>query len=326
LETSNLGTRIVKGVLNNVDLSNGRLIYRTKHWPSLDEGVTDIRLNVFDVKELDTQMLFDTQSRELKKSEPQPRYQRRLNPKKDNGGSSRYLLMDDLSLFISNSLTGVALYGDTLCKFNDYDQPATFARVAVSSNIYRINGQVMLRKNYNDTVFRVIPPNRLVPAYVMQWGDYKPDINQYASGSDLDGKLVLRNWVETLRYIFVEYTEGRAYVGRWAQGKVRHHWAIFDKTAKTLTHHLTSPIPAMREVKVGTMTVPNPIPAMFENDIEPVGMPFWPNGVNHKNEMYMTFSREQIKDYISTGRYQNDKLQAIYNDLADDGFCIMIVK
>jgi hypothetical protein len=68
------------------------------------------------------------------------------------------------------------------------------------------------------------------------------------------------------------------------------------------------------------------LPAMFENDIDHVGMPFWPTGLNHKDEMYMTFSREEIKSYIATGKFQNDKLQAIYDNMSDDGFCIMLVK
>ena len=325
LETSSLGARVVRGIYGNIDLLNGSLMYRSLHWPSLDEGITDMQLNVCDVNELDARMLFNIQSRELKNSNLQPKYQRRVDPK-NSAGTTRFLLMDDLSLFNSNSLTGVAIYGDTLCQFNDYDQPTTIVRVSVRPQIYRMDGHVMLRQGYNDTVFRVMPPNRLTPAYVMQWGEYKPDINQYAAGSDLEEKLVLQEWIETPRHIFIEYTEGRSYPARWRQGKVKFHWAIYDKTAKTLTHHLVSPIPAMREANVGTMTSPVPLPAMFENDIEPVGMPFWPKGVNHKDEMYMTFSREQIKSYIATGKFQNDKLQAIFDNMPDDGFYLMMVK
>jgi hypothetical protein len=330
LETSSTSTRIVHGILNNVDLLNGRLIYRTYYWPSPDEGVTDIRVNVFDVNELNAQMLFNIQPRELRNTEPKPKYQWRVTPANRSAGfSSRYLLMDDQSLFISNSLTGVAIYGDTLCKFNDYDLPTLAPdarRVVSTSYTYRIDGQVMLQREMNDTVFRVIPPNRFIPAYIMNWGEYKPDINQHAAGSDLDGKLVQRNWVETLHYIFIEYTEGRAYPARWNQGKVKHHWAIYDKTAKTLLHHLTPDIPPMIEAKGAPFSTRMPISPLFENDIEPVGMPFWPIGVNHKGEMYMTFSKEQIKSYIKTERFQNDKLQEIYVNMPDDGFCLMIVK
>jgi len=324
LESSDLGTRIVNGMKSgaNIDLFKGKLIFRTTYWPSLDEGTLEIRLNVFDVKELDAQI----QSGEQRKKEPQPTYQRRLDPTKDSGLLSRYLLLDDSSFFISNSLTDITIYGDTLCKFNDYPRPSTFDRTGARPTIYRINRQVMLRKNYNDTIFRVVPPNRLMPVYVMQWGQYKPDINQQAAGSDLEGKLVLRDWIETSRYIFIEYTEGRAYPARWIQGKVKFYYAIYNKTTKKLFHHITSTLPPMREAKMGTMLTSIPLPPMFENDIEPVGMPFWPNGLNHKDEMYMTFSKEQIKSYIATERFSNDKLQSIYDAMPDDGFCLMTVK
>ena len=316
LESITLGkityTRVVSGVLFNVDLLNGKLISRTCQWPSYNE----VRLNVFDVKELDVQMRFNHQSGELKNFNPQPKYQRRIPPKKDNGLSSRYLLMDEMSLFISNSLTGVAVYGDTLCKFSNYDQPVIDrvfqqmgAGVYEPSNVYRINGQIMLKTGFNDTVFRITPPNRLTPVYVMNWGNFKPDISAYVAGSDLEGKLALSSLVETRQFIFIHYTEGRDFPRRRDEGKVKDKWAVYDKTAKTVTHHISS------DEQV-----------MFENDIEPAGMPFYPTGINHRDEMYMTFSKEKIKNYITTGKYRNDKLQIIYDNMIDDGFYLMIVK
>jgi hypothetical protein len=127
---------------------------------------------------------------------------------------TQYLLMDDQSVFINNSLTSTTIYGDTLCKFNDYNQPTLapeLRKVSLFSNIYRMNGQVTLRKTGNDTVFRVVPPNRFLPAYVMQWGEYKPDINQHAAGSTLEGKFVLSGWIETPRFIFTAYPESVSY-------------------------------------------------------------------------------------------------------------------
>ena len=327
LEKSNMGVRVVNGILNNVDLLDGRLIFRTFHWTSLDEGITDIRLNVFDVKELDSRMLSIFQTGEIKKDFVQPQYQRQLSQTKGSGGMSKYLLLDDQSIFNSSTLTGVSIYGDTLCKFTNYDIPSiTNPRIVFFWHTYRIAGQAMLQNEYNDTVFQVIPPNQLAPRYVMKWGDYKPDINQYAAGSDLEGKFVLDNWVETSRYIFIGYTEGRSYPIRISQGKVKFHYALYDKTMKTLTHFLTSTIPPMIEAKTGPFSSLLPIPPMIENDIEPVGMPFWPKGVNHNDEMYMIFSKEQIKKYIATGKFKNDKLKAIAGNMPDDGFCIMIVK
>ena len=307
------GFRIVKGVLNNIDLYNGTLIFRTKRWPSLEERLTDVRLNVFDVKDLTAQMLFNTQSGEFN-PEPQPKYQRQLSLTRDIGAFSNFFLLNAHSLFISTSFTNIALYGDTICRFNNYNRPVLRAgagtMVVMPPSVYRIDGQLMLRKIHNDTVFRVIPPNRLVPSYILQWGEYRPDMDLWLAGSDLEGKLVIGSWVETLRFIFIRYTEGRSYPERRDEGKVKDHWAIYDKAAKTLTHHITS---AQRYV-------------LFENDIDPVGMPFYPTGLNHRNEMYRLFSKEQVKNYIATGNYQNDKLQAIHDNMPDGSFCLMIVK
>ena len=303
---------------NNIDLLNGNLIYRTHYKNAADDRIYEFWMNVFDVKELDTQMRFNFQSGELKANFAQPTYQRRISPANIRRG---FMMMNDRSLFSINSLSGamtsIDITGDTLCKFNDYDRTES-ANVVNFSSLYRINGKVMLRKSYNDTIFRIEPPNRFVPAYVMQWGAYKPDRTQHAAGSDLEGKLVFSNWIETSRYIFIEYTEGRNYPKRLRQGKVGFHWAIYDKTAKTLTHLLASTTPAMIEDSV--------YPPLIENDIDPVGMPFWPKRVNHKGDMYMTFSKEQISRYIATGKFNNDKLQTIHDNMPDDGFYIMVVK
>jgi len=314
-----MGTRIVNGIVGNVDLLNGKLIFRTRHWPS-GEDIRDMRLNVFDVKELDAQMRFNIQSGELKNLNIQPKYQRRLELTKEIGLLSGFLLMDDQSLFIENSLTGITVYGDTLCKFNDYDtykiRPGQSVIPSVPSKTYRFDGNVMLKKSNNDTIFRVAPPNRLIPVYVMRWGEYKPDINVYMGLGNLEGKLIYCDWVETSRFIFIRYSEGTKSLTN--KNQIKFHLSVYDKTAKTLTHHLTSGI--------RTFIRDTEIPPLFENNIDPVGMPFYPEGLNHRNEMYMTFNKEKVKDYIASGKLQNNKLQAICNNMSDDGFCLMIVK
>jgi len=234
-------------------------------------------------------------------------------------GRATYLWLDNETLFTSHTLTNILTKGDTLCKFNDYDIPTIKPQAQmlfVKSETYRINGHVMLQKNHNDTVFLVAPPNMLIPAYVMKWGNYKPDLNQHIAGSALEGKFVLSKWIETPKFIFIYYTDGRDYPVHRDEKKVKDYWAIYNKSTKTLTHHVPS---IMVEKPYSAYT-------MFENNIESVGMPFYPKGVNHKGEMYMIFSKEDIKDYISTGKFPKDKLQAIYNNMPEDSFCLMLVK
>jgi len=54
-------------------------------------------------------------------------------------------------------------------------------------------------------------------------------------------------------------------------------------------------------------------------------MPFWPEGVNHKGEMYMLFSKETLKRIIEKGMNRNDRLQVIYENMSDEEICIMYV-
>ena len=314
------GDPIISGISSNADLLNGALVFHSQQRSSTPDVETDYYLNVFDVKELDAQMRLNINTEETGKKSAKPQYQRQINATRIGGGN--YMLTDNQSLFNSRSLTGVSIYGDTLCKFVDYDRPtrSIVERTGAFSSIYRIGGQVMLHKGHNDTIFRVEPPNRFVPTYVMQWGEHKPDINEYRAGGDLIGAFVIREWTETFRFIFIEYTEGRSYPIRIDAGKVKFHWAIYDKVKKTLTHILLPSSYAKAQGRTLSF------PPMFENDIEPVGMPFWPKGVNHRNEMYMVFSKEQVNKYISTALYQNDKLQTIHDNMPDDGICIMIVK
>jgi hypothetical protein len=183
----------------------------------------------------------------------------------------------------------------------------------------------MMQKGLNDTVFRVSPPNRFTPAYVMRWGKYKPDIQAYMTLGKMDGKFFLKDWVESPRYIFIYYTEGTGSPINRKDGKVKDYWAIYDKTAKTLTHPVSDKM-TMREVNSPNFKYNKPMTALIENNIDLVGMPFWPEGLNHKGEMYMIFSKKDVKIYIDSGKFQKDKLQSLYDNLTDEGFYLMLVK
>ena len=297
-----------------MDLLNGKLVYFI-----YETATPNGWLNMIDVNDIKSQKPLFTPTEEVKKNGIEPTYQRAVNRRKAGLGS--FLWLDDESLFIRSSLTNISLNGDTLCKFGDYDQPTISREVWRDwddSRSYRVDGLVTLQKGFNDTVFRVIPPNRLLPVYVTNWGAYKPDINEFVAAGAMKGKFILSNWIETTRFIFIHYHEGRVNAFLRLEGKVKDHWAIFDKTKKTLTHILLPGTSAL----IGLI----PIPPLLENDIEPIGMPFYPNGVNHKGEMYMTFTKLDVKKYIDSGKFQKAKLQAIYDSMPDDSFCLMLVK
>jgi len=289
-------------VFGNIDLLNGKLIVRIN-----SPGANGVQLSFFDVKEMYAHFFLNNQSAEIRNYGIKPQYKRELN-RFGYRPFQRYLFLDDQTIFVNN-LTITSLYGDTLCKFNDYYKPTVIGPQNSGTDIFRFNGQIMLRRELNDTIFKVIPPNRLLPSYIMNWGKYKPDINIHASGAPLIGKFVFNKWIETPRFIFIYYSEELDLsISRQDREKYRNHLAIYNKNSKTLTHHATSDIFDL-----------------IENDIEPIGMPFLPEGINHKGEMYMIFTKESIKRIIDNRSNQNDKLKTIYENLTDGEICIMIV-
>jgi len=319
-EETPYGTAQISGTLfrSNIDLLNGKLVART-----FDER--NMNLSFYDIATIDAQMRTLLLPQEVKTVGADPQYQRQIRGHPFFMPS--ILLNSDQSLFASNLIL-TSLYGDSLCKFTDYDtysiRPGQGVIPNIRSKIYRYNGHVNLQKALNDTVFRIAPPNRLTPVYIMRWGENKPDIQYYMTLGNLDGKLLLQEWVESLFYIFIYYTEGSNSPNSRREGKVKDHWAIYDKTAKKLTHHRPVTI-AIRYI-TGSSKYREPMPAVIENDVEPVGMPFWPEGINHRGEMYMVFSKSDVKIYLDSGKFANEKLQAIYDKMPDDSFCLMTVK
>jgi len=318
-QTDSNAPRFVAGtdILSNIELINGNLVVQ------IVGQDRNVQLSFFDVNEMNAQMFFNYQSNEMRNIGVKPHYQRRLDIIFRN--RHKNFLMEAQTIF-NNNLTITSINGDTLCKFSNYDQPTIDSIMYIRGvgsvpaiNTYRVNGNVMLQIGHNDTIFRVMPPNRLIPAYLLNWGNYKPDLRKFVAGGDLDGKFVPRSWLETPRFIFIYY------VGRLGGTPTNEtdHWAIYDKKTKTLTHHVTTNNFILNNLLVtgvrGTISV------LLENDIDPVGMPFCPQGVNHRGEMYMVFSKVTIKRYIENVMNRNDRLQAIYEKMTDDEVCIMIV-
>ena len=266
------------------DLLNGKLLFRTT-----EEGVEGF--NILDIANLS------------ENANLQPTFQRSLPSGIDRGFWTRYFLIDEHSYFVTESLTAMSIQsGDTLFRIHNYYRPTfTASNVPiVPTSSYRINGKLMMQIAHNDTVFALTPPNRVEPAFVMEWGEFRSDMNRRANGLPQNDRFLLQNWVETQHHIFIEYSKGD---GRNAP----RHRAIFDKEAKTLTHHTTPTL-------------------LFENNIDPVGMPFFPQGINHRGEMYMFFSKEQVQQQIATGKFNNSRLQTLYNRMPDGSFYLMIVR
>ncbi|MDR1171931.1 MAG: DUF4933 domain-containing protein [Bacteroidales bacterium] len=210
--------------------------------------------------------------------------------------------IDDHSIIDARSFASFSLRGDTLCRFTDYEARNGITNPE-SSALYRINGELTLRKAYNDTVFRVTAPNCWVPAYVVSFGEYRASPEESRKGSDMAGKLIPRSWYETPAHIYITYCEGRDYPNRRNREKVPYWGCVYNKATRQLVH---------QEHNEHTY-----VPLSFENDLDPDGIPFWIQGVTEAGELYMTVTKEDIKERIASRQYP-ETAQKLYDSMSEN--------
>ena len=132
--------------------------------------------------------------------------------------------------------------GDTLCQFTDYDRIVNFShgnyRIHARLISYNYDQLVTIKPEYNDTVFRLMPPNRLLPVYVIDFGEYKVN---YMDGLnpdfDLSEKYMLYSLHESNNFLFLRFTRNHDGVTNRKKNAVKFYNAIFFKKEGKLYHH-----------------------------------------------------------------------------------------
>jgi hypothetical protein len=178
--------------------------------------------------------------------------------------------------------------GDTLCKFTDYDRIVNFTqpnyRHSVNLESYTFNGLLTIKQEYNDTVFRLIPPNRLLPAYIISFGENKV---KYMDGLnpefDLSGKYLLNSLIETNDFLLIRYTQNADVSNNRRKGTVKFYNVLFDKKQGNIYEEPNFSL----------------LPEGIRNDLDG-GMPFWPDFITPQGEMMKLVSGKMMKDYLSS--------------------------
>lgn len=109
-------------------------------------------------------------------------------------------------MFVRNSR------GDTLTSFKKHElinnYTKTVKRTTDSGNKYVKKGSLFLRTDFNDTIFKVIPPNRLLPIYTLNLGQYKVSKqNGVDPGYSLQGKIIPQEWADAKNHIFLTFSK-----------------------------------------------------------------------------------------------------------------------
>lgn len=182
--------------------------------------------------------------------------------------------------------------GDTLCQFSDYDRIVNFSftntRRPVELVSYSYNGQLTLKPEYNDTVFRLIQPYRLLPAYTIDFGKNKfSNMEGLNANFDLSDKYVLKSLHETRGFLFIRYTQNSDSPNNRKKNSVKFYNTLFDKKEGKIFHH------------TGVTLVPEGL----KNDLDG-GMPFWPDFISPQGEMMKLVSGRAIKDYVNSEEFK----------------------
>jgi hypothetical protein len=187
--------------------------------------------------------------------------------------------------------------GDTLCVFKDYDRIINFSKPNYRNpeklSCYYFNGLLTFKQEYNDTVFRLIPPDRILPTFIIEFGDSKVN---YMDGLnpdfDLSGKYFLNTIQESNDFLFICYIQ--YYTPASKKGKaIKYYYSLFDK----------------KEDKLNNLPGFTLEPAGINNDLNG-GIPFWPDFITPQGEMMKLVSGKVIKDYISSDEFKKSGMTA----------------
>ncbi len=189
--------------------------------------------------------------------------------------------------------------GDTLCIFKEYDRiknyDATLVRSVENGSQYFYRNQFTYRSAFNDTVFRLIPPNRLLPVYLLNFGEHKLTAMEAINPRyDLKNKFLIDSWAETPAYIFIRYTEDRSTINSRVNKTVKYYYAVYDKILKQTFHLPVDPLNYAFEI---------------ENDIDG-GLPVWPETITPDGKAYRVFEGWELKDHVKSDEFLNSSAPA----------------
>jgi len=223
----------------------------------------------------------------------QKRFQDRFNWVYGVGSDMWVGINNKLTAGISGSL--LVTYnklGDTVCQFTDYNRIINFSqpnyRIPEEFVNYYYDGLLTIKQEFNDTVFRLIPPNRLLPVYVIDFGKYKVNYEEGINPKfDLSEKYLLYSFHETNDFLFIRYNQNHYNPNNIKKNSVKFYNVLFNKRQKSLYHQSGFTL----------------LPEGLENDLDG-GIPFWPEFITPQGEMMKLVSGRVLKDYINSDNFK----------------------
>lgn len=218
-------------------------------------------------------------------------------------------------------------YGDTLSVFTQYERLVNYTksvqRGTDSGSQYEFNNKVFFRNAFNDTICQIVPPNRLLPVYVLNLGNCKVTRQQGVDPSfDLTGKIIIEDWAETKKFILLTFTKDNYDCPANRQSKkVKIYYAMFSKEGKQFNIIKSDPLDYNSEI--------------LKNDIDG-GIPVWPSyyQIGKDGEIILSVKGKTLKKRVRSMEFKEslipesrkDGLKRMAASASDYDDIVMLIK
>jgi hypothetical protein len=191
--------------------------------------------------------------------------------------------------------------GDTLSEFAQLEQLTNYSKSLMRNTDggtnYENKGKLYFRTPFNDTVFQVIPPNRLSPVYVLNLGSYKVSKQQGVDPDyKLSGKIIPGEFAETKNYIFLTFTKDNYDCPNTRKNKtVKIYYGIYSKSDHQFFIIKGDPF--------------NYSPDILENNIDG-GVPVWPSSymVGNNGEILISLKGIDLKERVESVPFEKSQV------------------
>jgi hypothetical protein len=220
----------------------------------------------------------------------------------------------------------IGKHGDTLATFAKLEQLKNYTKMQMRGTDwgtqYVKGGNLFFRSDFNDTIFQVIPPNRLQPVYVLNLGKYKVSKQEGVDpDASLEGKIIPQDWAETKNYIYMTFTKDNYDCPNTRKSKsVKIYHALYSKEKHQLSIVESEPT--------------DYTPQILRNDIDG-GVPVWPQSymVDKNGEILLSLKGSELKSEVKGNRFQKsiapadkkERLKQLAVSVSDQNDILMIV-
>ncbi|MBN1821524.1 MAG: DUF4933 domain-containing protein [Prolixibacteraceae bacterium] len=221
----------------------------------------------------------------------------------------------------SNFVTVTSLSGDTVCSMKDYDPINNYSksvgRGAEDAYNYYLDGFLHLRQVYNDTIYRLIPPNQLIPKYILDFGEFgiESSLEGMDPGFSLENKFVPEDFLETSRFIFFTYTKNYPCPNTAKNGTLKYSRLIYNKKVRKIDYIY---VDEQCMVTSGS-SWPSAPDLNIENDLDDNPF-FWPVDITSSGLPFSAISGKILFEKFESRDF------AGYKNLSDKDFVIALYK